>query len=187
MNPYNADPSIFRNPSPSRNLRLGGLGQVAIFKKEESKIEANPSVANERARKRSFPAGLWTKCPSCQNVMFTKTLRENFSVCSKCSFHFVIGAWERIELLLDPKSFVEIEAGLETLDPLQFKGLRPYLEKLKQDQKKNRASRSVRGRRGRNDGAAGSPRGDRLKIHYGIDGFGGGREDYPRCGICNQE
>ncbi len=109
---------------------------MAIFKKEESKIEANPPVANERARKRSFPAGLWTKCPSCQNVMFTKTLRENFSVCSKCSFHFVIGAWERIELLLDSKSFEEIETGLETLDPLQFKGLRPYLEKLKQDQKK---------------------------------------------------
>jgi len=96
---------------------------------------SNP-VVGEKGRKRSFPAGLWTKCPSCQHVMFTKTLRENFSVCSKCNFHFILGAWDRIETLIDPKSFKETETGFETLDPLQFKAVRPYLEKLKQDQKK---------------------------------------------------
>lgn len=98
---------------------------MAIFKKEDQK-----------ERKRNFPAGLWTKCPSCQNVMFTKTLRENFSVCSKCNFHFILGAWERIETLFDTKTFKEMETDLETLDPLEFKGVRPYLEKVKQDQKK---------------------------------------------------
>ena len=93
-------------------------------------------MATEIGRKKSIPAGLWTKCPSCQHVMFTKTLRENLSVCSKCNFHFILGARERIETLLDPKSFKEIEADLETLDPLGFKGTRPYLDKLRQDQKK---------------------------------------------------
>ena len=44
--------------------------------------------------------------------------------------------FERIETFLDPKTFKESDADLETLDPLQFKGTRPYLEKLKQDQKK---------------------------------------------------
>lgn len=95
----------------------------------------NP-VASERGRKRSFPAGLWTKCPSCQHVMFTKTLKENLSVCSKCNFHFILGAWERIEILMDPKTFKELESSLESLDPIEFKGVRPYVEKLKQDQKK---------------------------------------------------
>ncbi len=109
---------------------------MAIFKKEEAAQVAPNPVTSEAGRKKSFPAGLWTKCPSCQNVMFTKILRENFSVCSKCSFHFILGALERIETLLDPKSFKEIAANLETLDPLQFKGTRSYLEKLKQDQKK---------------------------------------------------
>ncbi len=108
---------------------------MAIFKKEATASAANP-VVGEKGRKRSFPAGLWTKCPGCQHVMFTKTLRENFSVCSKCNFHFILGAWERIETLLDPKTFREMETGLETLDPLQFKAVRPYLEKLKQDQKR---------------------------------------------------
>ena len=109
---------------------------MAIFKKEEAKQEPSNPVTSEAGRKKSFPAGLWTKCPSCQHVMFTKILRENLSVCSKCNFHFILGASERIETLLDPRSFKEREANLETLDPLQFKGSRPYLEKLKQDQKK---------------------------------------------------
>lgn len=109
---------------------------MAIFKKENVKPELSRPVAGETGRKKSVPAGLWTKCPSCQHVMFSKTLRENFSVCSKCNFHFILGAWERIELLMDPKTFKEFDADLETLDPLGFKGVRPYLEKLKQDQKK---------------------------------------------------
>ena len=109
---------------------------MAIFKKGEALPGPPNPVASEKGRKRSFPAGLWTKCPSCQHVMFTKTLRENHSVCSKCDFHFILGAWERIEMLLDAKTFKEMETGFETQDPLQFKGIRPYLEKVKQDQKK---------------------------------------------------
>ena len=109
---------------------------MAIFKKEEVTPPSPNPVASEKGRKKSFPAGLWTKCPSCQHVMFTKTLRENCSVCSKCNFHFILGAWERIEVVLDSKSFKEMETGFETQDPLQFKGIRPYLEKVKQDQKK---------------------------------------------------
>lgn len=109
---------------------------MAAFKKEETKSQFSHSLTSEGGRKKSFPAGLWTKCPSCQHVMFTKTLRENLSVCSKCSYHFILGAWERIEILLDSKTFKERESNFETLDPLQFKGVRPYLEKVKQDQKK---------------------------------------------------
>lgn len=109
---------------------------MEIFKKEDVKPQSTNPTTSETGRKKSIPAGLWTKCPSCQHVMFTKTLKENLSVCSKCNFHFILAAKDRIETLLDPNSFKELEANLETMDPLQFKGVRPYLEKLKQDQKK---------------------------------------------------
>ncbi|MDD5218049.1 MAG: acetyl-CoA carboxylase, carboxyltransferase subunit beta [Candidatus Omnitrophica bacterium] len=87
-------------------------------------------------RKKSVPAGLWTKCPSCQHVLFSKALKDNFSVCSKCHFHFIVGANDRIHQLLDEKSFTEMDAGLKSLDPLGFEGVKSYLEKLKQDKKK---------------------------------------------------
>lgn len=87
-------------------------------------------------KKKSIPAGLWTKCPSCQHVMFNKALKDNFSVCLKCRYHFIVGAQERLQQLLDEKSFKEIDPNLKTLDPLKFEGTKSYIEKLKQDQKK---------------------------------------------------
>lgn len=87
-------------------------------------------------KKKSVPAGLWTKCPSCQHVIFNKTLRDNYSICQKCNYHFILGAQERISQLLDEKSFKEINGDLQSGDPLNFSGVKPYLDKVKQDQKK---------------------------------------------------
>lgn len=87
-------------------------------------------------RRKSIPAGLWTKCPSCQAVIFNKSLKENLLVCSKCSYHFIMGAWDRIHHLADTGSFVEINADLCSEDPLKFSAVKSYAEKIKQDQKK---------------------------------------------------
>jgi acetyl-CoA carboxylase carboxyl transferase subunit beta len=87
-------------------------------------------------KKKSVPAGLWTKCPSCSHVIFNKSLRENFSVCTKCNYHFIVGAQERIHQLIDPKTFRETNDGLTSADPLKFEGVKSYLSKLKHDQKK---------------------------------------------------
>ncbi len=87
-------------------------------------------------RKKSIPEGLWTKCPSCQTVMFNKTLKENLLVCSKCSYHFIMGAWERIRHLADDGTFKEIDPNLRSEDPLKFTAVKAYTEKIRQDQKK---------------------------------------------------
>jgi len=87
-------------------------------------------------KKKSIPAGLWTKCPHCQNIIFKKSLVENNSVCEKCEYHFVLSAKERIELLVDSETFKELDTGLKTQDPLGFKGAKSYKEKIQQDEKK---------------------------------------------------
>ncbi|MBI4373007.1 MAG: acetyl-CoA carboxylase carboxyltransferase subunit beta [Candidatus Omnitrophica bacterium] len=87
-------------------------------------------------RKKNVPEGLWTKCLSCSHVVYSKSLRENLSVCPKCGYHFVIGAKERLEQLMDASSFKELDANLMTRDPLHFRGSKPYLDKVKQDQRK---------------------------------------------------
>jgi len=98
--------------------------------------QAPALLVTKGLRKKSMPAGLWTKCPSCQTVMFNKTLKENRLVCTKCSYHFIMGALERIHQLADDKSFVEIHADLRSEDPLKFSAVKAYMEKIKQDQKK---------------------------------------------------
>jgi len=87
-------------------------------------------------RKKNVPEGLWTKCLSCGHVVYTKALNQNLSVCPKCNYHFVIGAKERIEQLIDAGTFKELFSNLISQDPLNFKGTKSYLEKIKQDQKK---------------------------------------------------
>ena len=111
---------------------------MALAEKDADKPAMEPAVSpiTSGLKKKSVPAGLWTKCPSCQHVIFNKTLRENYSVCQKCHYHFIVGAQERIQQLLDAKSFKELNADLVSQDPLKFEGVKSYLEKMKQDQKK---------------------------------------------------
>jgi acetyl-CoA carboxylase carboxyl transferase subunit beta len=56
------------------------------------------------------------------------------SVCPKCGFHFSLSARERVAMTLDDGSFVEMDADMESIDPLTFQGPRTYKEKLKKDQ-----------------------------------------------------
>lgn len=103
---------------------------------EEKPANTQTEPITSGLKKKSVPAGLWTKCPSCQHVIFNKALRENYSVCQKCGYHFIVGAHERVQQLIDPKTFKELFDDLRSLDPLQFEGVKSYLDKLKQDQKK---------------------------------------------------
>jgi len=86
------------------------------------------------ARKRDIPEDLWSKCEECGELVYNKKLDENMRVCPKCSFHFTLGAHERVKLLIDEGAFEEMDAGMESLDPIAFEGPKTYKEKLKQDQ-----------------------------------------------------
>ena len=87
-----------------------------------------------RKAKREIPAGLWTKCDACSELLYNKALEESLKVCSKCDFHFPLTARERLALLLDAGTFEEWDATLFPSDPLQFQGPTAYAEKLKEEQ-----------------------------------------------------
>ena len=84
-------------------------------------------------KKKDMPVDLWTKCPGCAQLIYNKALEENLKVCPKCSYHFTMGALERIKLLLDGESFTEIDTGMHSVDVLKFKGVKSYLDKIRED------------------------------------------------------
>ena len=86
------------------------------------------------AKKKDMPSGLWTKCLDCGEIIYNKSLEENFKVCPKCNYHFVLPARERIKYLVDEGTFEEYDADLVSADLLEFKGPKSYKEKIKQDQ-----------------------------------------------------
>jgi len=87
-----------------------------------------------RRSKRDIPTGLWTKCESCNQLIYNKALDENLSVCPKCEFHFPLTAPQRVRLTLDDGTFEEWNADLAPLDPLQFSVPKPYAEKVREEQ-----------------------------------------------------
>ena len=82
------------------------------------------------ARKTNLPEGLWSKCPSCEAVLYATDLEKNLNVCPKCAYHQRINARARIELLLDPEGRFEIGSEVLPVDSLKFKDSRRYSERL---------------------------------------------------------
>jgi acetyl-CoA carboxylase carboxyl transferase subunit beta len=81
-------------------------------------------------RRREAPTDAWTKCPACESQIFNKQLERNLRVCPTCGHHFRMSIGERIDLLLDPGTFVERDAGLRSGDPLGFHDQKPYPDRL---------------------------------------------------------
>ena len=90
------------------------------------KIKRDPGVE----RKSTLPEGLWSKCPSCEAVLYATDLEKNAQVCPQCGHHNRLDARARIEMLLDPEGRFEIGAEVLPTDPLKFKDSRRYTERL---------------------------------------------------------
>ncbi len=80
--------------------------------------------------KRETPDNLWTKCPSCSEMLFTKEYEENLSVCPRCEHHGRIGADARFAQLLDG-GFEVLPAPKVRDDPLKFRDSKKYPDRLK--------------------------------------------------------
>ena len=99
---------------------------MAWFKKEKNKASKTVKV----------PEGLWVKCNSCKEIIYRKEVDRNLKVCPKCNYHFRISAKERISLLAEDGSFVEIAPEMSSRDPLSFKDQVTYKDRLKESQQK---------------------------------------------------
>jgi len=102
----------------------------------QASFAKKPKIAGAaKSRKRDIPEGLWTKCPKCETMVFDKELDENLKVCTKCNFHFPIGARERIHSLVETCTFEEMSADMTSVDVLGFTGVATYTSKLAAYQK----------------------------------------------------
>ncbi|MBU4376516.1 MAG: acetyl-CoA carboxylase, carboxyltransferase subunit beta [Candidatus Omnitrophica bacterium] len=93
------------------------------------------TIVKVAKKRQDIPEGLWTKCGECGEIAYNKKLEENLKVCPKCNYHFKVGAYERIDMLLDKNTFKEIDKNIQSKDPLNFKGPKKYKDKLEHDKK----------------------------------------------------
>ena len=89
-----------------------------------------PKIKRRESAKKVVPEGLWSKCPSCEAVLYAADLETNHHVCPQCAHHLRIGARKRLDILLDEEGRNEIGANVLPIDPLRFKDSRRYPDRL---------------------------------------------------------
>jgi acetyl-CoA carboxylase carboxyl transferase subunit beta len=80
--------------------------------------------------KKSVPDGLWIPCEGCAETLFRKALEGNLMVCPRCDHHHRISARTRVEQMADPGSFEPMNASMKPMDPLQFRDLKAYTDRI---------------------------------------------------------
>lgn len=108
-----SQPAVKRKPPPSTPQRTW----------TDLRTEIDP-------RKASIPEGLWLRCPSCTQMIYRKQMEANLHCCPECQHHFRLSATERVKQLTDPNTFEAMWQGLRPTDPLKFKDLKAYPERL---------------------------------------------------------
>jgi len=89
-------------------------------------------------KKVTVPEGLWTKCPSCNAILYNTELERNLSVCPKCEYHMRISARARLNMFLDEDGREEIGKYIKPVDPLKFKDTKKYKDRIIQAQKQTK-------------------------------------------------
>lgn len=87
-------------------------------------------------KKREIQKDVWVKCDKCGEVNYKDDIKNNFQTCPACGYHFKVGAMDKINMIIDAGTFVEIDANLKSLDPLQFRDTKKYIDRIKDTVKK---------------------------------------------------
>ena len=115
---------------------------MALFNTGKSKYSTIKINATS-SRKRDIPEGLWLKCRKCMRTLYKKALEQNDNICPHCNYHSPLSAPKRIELLTDKGSFQEMDANLESVDPLKFVDLVKYTDRLNKNKTKTGMNESI--------------------------------------------
>jgi acetyl-CoA carboxylase carboxyl transferase subunit beta len=94
--------------------------------------------------RRETPENLWVKCPESGELVFQKDLEANLFVVPGSGYHMRLPAKPRLDNLFDDATYEEIATPEAPLDPLKFRDVKRYTDRLKEYRAKTGASDAVR-------------------------------------------
>lgn len=118
---------------------------MAWFRRKDKGIQT-PTEAKKEA-----PDGLWFKTPG-GKIIHTRELKNNAYVVPEDGYHVRIGSAEYFEILFDDNKFTELDAKMESGDPLTFVDSKPYPKRIKDSQKKTQLKDALRSAHGKMNG-----------------------------------
>jgi len=88
-------------------------------------------------QKKDVPDNLWHKCRDCSQMIFHRELEKNQHVCQHCGHHMRLGAVARLKSIFDDGAYTTINPPDSPPDPLKFKDIKRYSDRLKDARSKN--------------------------------------------------
>ncbi|MEG0983267.1 acetyl-CoA carboxylase carboxyltransferase subunit beta, partial [Algoriella sp.] len=106
-------------------------------------IRSKKNITTPTESKKDVKKGLWYKTPS-GKIIETEELKANAYVSPEDDHHVQIGSQEYFEILFDEGKFTELDANVESKDPLNWTDTKPYKDRLKEIKKKTGLNDSIR-------------------------------------------
>jgi acetyl-CoA carboxylase carboxyl transferase subunit beta len=98
------------------------------FRKPKNR-KSEPVPVEERRVKTE---NVFVKCEECDAPLYKRDLEESLQVCPHCNYHFRLDAPSRLSILFNDGEYVELDAEVISVDPLEFTDTKPYPERLEQ-------------------------------------------------------
>lgn len=98
------------------------------------------------------PDDLWVKSPATGQMIFKKDLEKNLWVCPYSGHHMRMSARKRLEMLFDEGVFTTVDLPETPTDPLKFKDLKRYSDRVKAAEAKNLDKEAILVAQGKMDG-----------------------------------
>ena len=84
--------------------------------------------------KKDEHSDLWTTCSKCNLMLYKSEHEKNLFACSNCDHHMYINYKDRFNQLFDDKTYELVEIPIENSDPLKFKDIKKYTDRLRDAQ-----------------------------------------------------
>jgi acetyl-CoA carboxylase carboxyl transferase subunit beta len=106
----------------------------SLFDWFANRQKTSPSI--QQQQEREIADGLWTKCEDCNAIAYSKDITANQMVCLDCGHHKRVSCHERISQLIDANTWQPLDDQLQPTDPLKFRDLKAYSDRLRDTQQK---------------------------------------------------
>ncbi|MBE9089107.1 acetyl-CoA carboxylase, carboxyltransferase subunit beta [Microcystis aeruginosa LEGE 11464] len=123
---------------------------MSLFDWFANRQKTEPKV--QQQQEREIADGLWTKCPNCGVLAYTKDLLANQLVCLDCGHHNRVESEERIRQLVDANTWNCLDEQIRPTDPLKFRDRKSYSDRIRETQEKTGLTDAVRTGMGTIDG-----------------------------------
>lgn len=94
--------------------------------------------------RRETPENLWVKCPESGELVYHKDLESNLFVVPGSGYHMRLSPKARLNSIFDNAVYEEIPTPEVPLDPLKFRDVKRYIDRLKEYRQKTGALDAIK-------------------------------------------